>query len=63
MAFSLVTSAEQSVSSLPVLLVVRDGMTVGMTGQQEDPMSVFSDAEIDLSGLPSLEGRGAWTGS
>ena len=47
MAFSLVTSAEQSVSSLPVLLVVRGGMTVGMTGQQEDPMSVFSDAEIE----------------
>jgi hypothetical protein len=60
-SFSLLRSAEQSVWSLPVLLVVRGGMTVRMTGQQEDAMSAFSHAEIDYLGSQRL-GRLATVG-
>jgi pyridoxamine 5'-phosphate oxidase family protein len=43
------------------LLVVRGGMTVRMTGQQEDAMSAFSHAEIDYLGSQRL-GRLATVG-
>jgi Pyridoxamine 5'-phosphate oxidase len=60
-SFSLLRLAEQSVWSLPVLLVVRGGMTVRMTGQQEDAMSAFSHAEFDYLGSQRL-GRLATVG-